>query len=197
MRIYVDGCSLTYGQGLPRDKSIGNLFKTIGLHETVIDMSRPGKSNHAIAFDTWNNRNNYDVYILGFTYSSRFYLRYRDQNIDLHTLSEFGIEYQMYFDNNIESICTNLHKNLYSLYDVRFCNNLSDVIVDSLLVKLISLNKIVIPFSWEKRNIDFDLLYPVYGEKFRISKSDPHLNEIGTKHLFDSLQLELLKKLNG
>ena len=48
---------------------------------------------------------------------------------------------------------------------------------------------------WEKRNIDSDIFYPVYTEEFCISKADSHLNEKGTKHLFDTLQLKLLEEL--
>lgn len=196
MRVYIDGCSMTYGQGLPRANSIGSLFKTVGLHETVLDMSRPGKSNQAIVSDTWNHRNDYDVYILGFTYSNRFYIKFRDQDLDFHSLSSFSISYQGYYDNNIEHVCETLHKNLYSIYDSEFYSNQSDIIVESTISKLLSLKKIVIPFSWEKRKVDHDILYPVYNQKFRLSKLDSHLNKEGTKHLFDSLQLELLKKIN-
>ena len=83
MKIYLDGCSLTYGQGLPRDKSIGQLLVSIGNHQ-VLDKSRPAKSNQAIIFDTWNNRNDHDVYFLGFTYSNRYHIKFRNLDIDLY-----------------------------------------------------------------------------------------------------------------
>lgn len=194
MRIYIDGCSLTYGQGLPRDKSLASLFRSIGQHEEVLDMSRPGKSNLAIMQDTWDNRTNFDVYILGFTYASRTYLKVRDLNLDFHNVSEFSVDYQHYFDSNIEESCSVLHKHLYALYDDDFYNKQSDVQVDTIISKLLSMNKIVVPFSWEKRKTDYNLLYPFYGPEYRISKKDYHLNEAGTKHLFDALQLELLEK---
>ena len=196
MKIYIDGCSLTYGQGLPREHSIGRLFQTVGLHETVMDMSRPGKSNSAIAHDTWNNKSDFDVYILGFTYSNRIYLKYRELNLDFHSLSTFSVDYQLYYDSIIENACTNLHKQIYTLYDNEFYDNQSDILVDTTICKLLSRGKIVIPFSWQKRNTDYELLYPVYGPEHRLSKNDYHLNEKGMRHLFDTLQLKLLEKRN-
>lgn len=197
MRVYVDGCSLTYGQGLPREKSIGALFKTIGLHETVQDMSRPAKSNSAICYDTWNNKNSFDVYILGFTFSNRSFIKFRDINLDFHNLSNFRIDYQQYYDSMIEKNCTLLHKQLYTLYDSEFYAKQSDILVDSIICKLLSLDKIVVAFSWEKRNIDYDILYPIYGPEYRLSTEDHHLNENGMHHLFDTLQLKLLEGKNA
>lgn len=196
MKIYIDGCSLTYGQGIPRDKSIGSLFKTVGLHEIVLDSSRPGKSNLAIAFDTWNSRNDFDVFVLGFTYSNRSYLKFRDLNLDFHSVSKFGINYQGHYDSIIEKNCTDLHKQLYTLYDSNFYARQNDIIADTIISKLKTLKKIVVAFSWEKRNTDYNILYPVYGSEFRISKSDHHLNVDGTRHLFNVLQLKLLEQKN-
>lgn len=184
---------MTYGQGLDRDKCISSLFKTIGKCETVLDMSRPGKSNQAIVSDTWTNRNEFDVYLLGFTYSNRFYLEYRDLNIDFHNLTKFSINYQKYFDENIELICNDLHKNLYCLFDEDFFNTQSNILIDTILAKLFSLGKIVIPYSWENRSTDYTIYYPTFGPEFRISRTDNHLNEKGTKKLFDFLQLKLLE----
>ena len=93
MKIYLDGCSLTYGQGLPRDKSIGQLLVSIGNHQ-VLDKSRPAKSNQAIIFDTWNNRNDHDVYFLGFTYSNRYHIKFRNLDIDLYPSKITNINYQ-------------------------------------------------------------------------------------------------------
>ena len=80
-RLYLDGCSLTYGQGIDRQDSLGALFHTRGEYQ-VLDQSRPGKSNIAIAFDTYQNFRDYDTFVLGFTYSSRFGFKYHDRNID-------------------------------------------------------------------------------------------------------------------
>ena len=194
MKIYLDGCSLTYGQGLPRDKSIGQLLVSICNHQ-VLDKSRPAKSNQAIIFDTWNNRNDHDVYFLGFTYSNRYHIKFRNLDIDLYPSNINDIKYQKYNDSIIENAVSLIHKGSYALYDDMFYSQQSDILVDMIISKLKSLNKIVIPYSWEKRNIDSDIFYPVYTEEFCISKADSHLNEKGTKHLFDTLQLKLLEEL--
>ena len=194
MKVYLDGCSLTYGQGLPREKSIGQLLETIGKHQ-VIDRSRPAKSNQAIIADTWNHRNNYDVYFLGFTYSDRYHIKFRNLDIDMYPSKITNIHYQKFNDAIIEDAVSMMHKSSYTLYDRMFYNQQSDILVDMIISKLKSLNKIVIPYSWEKRTIDWEIFYPVYTEEFRISKTDYHLNEKGTKHLFDTLQMKLLAEL--
>ena len=79
--LYLDGCSLVYGDGLPREQSLGNLFKDLGGYN-VTDCSRSGKSNIAIALDAYQSFKDYDVIILGFTFSSRFHLKYNNQNLD-------------------------------------------------------------------------------------------------------------------
>lgn len=53
-RLYLDGCSLTYGQGLARQHSLGALFENVGGY-SVCDNSRPGKSNIAMVLDTYQN----------------------------------------------------------------------------------------------------------------------------------------------
>jgi hypothetical protein len=194
MKVYIDGCSLTYGQGLSRDKSLGQLLVNIGNHQ-VMDKSRPAKSNQAIIADTWNNRNNYDVYFLGFTYSNRYHIKFRNLDIDLYPSKITNINYQKYNDSIIEDAVSMMHKGSYILYDGIFYSQQSDILVDMIISKLKSLKKIVIPYSWEKRTIDSDIFYPIYTEEFHISKTDPHLNEKGTKHLFDTLQLKLLEEL--
>ena len=80
-KLYLDGCSLTYGQGLDRSDSLGKLFNAPGGYQ-VLDNSRPGKSNMSIVFDTYQNFRDYDTFVLGFTYSARFGLKYNDQNLD-------------------------------------------------------------------------------------------------------------------
>lgn len=194
MKVYLDGCSLTYGHGLPREKSIGCLLETIGKHQ-VTDKSRPAKSNQAIITDTWNNRNNYDVYFLGFTYSNRYHIKFRNLDIDVYPSKINSIDYQKYNDAIIEDAISMIHKGSYALYDRMFYNQQSDILADTIISKLKSLNKIVIPYSWEKRDTDWEIFYPVYTQEFHISKTDPHLNEKGTKHLFDTLQLMLLNEL--
>jgi hypothetical protein len=160
-----------------------------------MDKSRPAKSNQAIIADTWNNRNNYDVYFLGFTYSDRYHIKFRNLDIDMHPSKIINIDYQKYNDAIIEDAVSMIHKGSYALYDRMFYSQQSDALVDMIISKLNSLNKIVIPYSWEKRTIDSEVFYPVYTKEFHISKTDSHLNEKGTMHLFDTLQLMLLTEL--
>ena len=70
MKIYVDGCSLTYGYGLDREYSLSNLLKT-KLDIEIDDYSYPSKSNYTIALDLYSTKIDYDLYIIGWTYSSR------------------------------------------------------------------------------------------------------------------------------
>ena len=194
MRVYVDGCSMTYGQGLPREYSLAELFKSEGLYPKVCDKSRPGKSNNAIFYDTLENRNNFDIYVLGFTYDNRTHLKFREQDLDLHLTNTFAFDYQVEWDTILEDQCVELHKSYYSLYDNNFYRKLNDFLVDALITKLRSNNKIVIPFSWQHRSTDFDIFYPLYGTKYRISESDTHLNKQGMLHLYHALHHLILNR---
>ena len=49
-RLYLDGCSYTYGLGLDSTHTLGYLFQYQGEY-VVTNKSRPGKSNLAIAID--------------------------------------------------------------------------------------------------------------------------------------------------
>jgi hypothetical protein len=182
-RLYLDGCSLTYGQGLSRQDSLGALFHTRGEY-LVLDQSRPGKSNIAIAFDTYQNFREYDTFVLGFTYSSRFGLKYHDQNLDFFPGfhgNGLGLE-----PANLDIASTEVHKYFYSVFGSPYCDNLSDMLIDTLINFLISQNKKVLGFSWEKRKTVCQLEYPYIGPASRLN--DGHLNVKGTEQLFDFLQ---------
>lgn len=184
MKLYIDGCSFTYGAGLPRNKTLGHLFS--GYYE-VIDNSRPGKSNQAIVYDTWNNLN-CDVYVLGFTFSERNYLKFRGADVDLlPSLANPGYSVQKYNNADLELAHQRLHAAYYTFYDSNFYDQQSDMLVDMLLTKLKSQNKMVAPFSFQKRNTPHTLFYPVILEEHRISAVDGHFNEAGTNHLFHCL----------
>ena len=187
MRVYVDGCSLTYGQGLPREYSLAQLFKSQGLYPDVRDKSRPGKSNIGIFYDTLENKNNFDMYILGFTFDNRTHLKFRDQDIDFHLSRNFAFDYQGEWDSILEDEFVELNRAYYNLYDSNYYRKLNDFLVDSLVTKLRSLNKIVIPFSWQPRSTDFDIFYPLYGKEYWISESDHHLNKQGMMHLYHAI----------
>jgi hypothetical protein len=196
LNLYIDGCSMIYGQGLPREKSIGHLFKSSENYNIVCDNSRPGKSNNAIFYDTMKNRNNYDIFILGFTYSNRTYLKFRDHNIDLHIGKETFVDYQHYWDENLEKIYSDLHKVYYSVYDDVFNHEMNNFLIESLINTLENENKLVIPFSWEKRDTQKKIFYPMYRSSSWISPNDPHLNENATLDLYSKLSQILCKDIN-
>jgi hypothetical protein len=182
-KLYLDGCSLTYGQGLDRQDSLGGLFDTRGNYR-VFDKSRPGKSNMAIAFDTYQNFRDYDTFVLGFTYSSRFGLKYNDQNLDFFTGFHgqgLGLE-----PETLDTAQVEMYKYFYSIFGPPFSGDLSDMLIDTLISFLISQDKKVVGFSWEKRNTSCYLEYPFIGPSDRFN--DGHLNVNGTEKLFNFLQ---------
>jgi hypothetical protein len=183
MKLYLDGCSLTYGQGLERDKSLGHLYKTRGLYQ-VTDNSRPRKSNLLIAVDTYENYREHDVFVLGFTFSERFGIKYHNDNLDFFAgFHGQGLELS---SKSLDNTHCELHKYFYTVFGNPFCNNLSDMLVDSLVSFLISQGKTVVPFSWQQRATNVEILYPYIMPADRLE--DGHLNESGTIKLFDILQ---------
>lgn len=185
-KLYLDGCSLTYGQGLPREQSLGLLFKTIGEYD-VLDNSRPGKSNIAVAIDTYKNFKDYDVFVLGFTFSGRFGLKYKDQNLDFFPgFHNNGLNLE---PHDLDIAHTEVYKYFYTVFESPYCDDLSDMIVDTLISFLISQNKKVIGFSWESRQVQAHIEYPYIGPNQRLT--DGHLNSAGTIQLFNFLQNKL------
>jgi hypothetical protein len=182
-RLYLDGCSLTYGQGLDRKDSLGALFDTRGGYQ-VLDYSRPGKSNMAIVFDTYQHFHNYDTFVLGFTYSSRFGLKYKDQNLDFFPgFHGRGLALE---PETLDIAQTEMYKYFYSVFGSPYCDDLSDMLIDTLISFLISQNKKVVGFSWEHRKTICHLEYPLIGPSERFN--DGHLNVKGTEQLFNFLQ---------
>jgi hypothetical protein len=183
MKLYLDGCSLTYGQGLGRDKSLGYLFEKRGLYQ-VTDNSRPRKSNLLIATDTYENWRDYDVFVLGFTFAERFGIKYHNDNLDFFAgFHGHGLDLST---QDLDDTHTELHKYFYTVFEQPFCNNLSDMLIDSLVSFLKSQGKIVIPFSWQTRNTKTELFYPYIMPSNRLN--DGHLNEEGVIKLYDLLQ---------
>jgi hypothetical protein len=191
-KLYLDGCSMTHGHGLSKNQTLGYLFEHRGDYQTK-DLSRNGKSNLAIAIDAWNNYNNYDVFVLGFTYSSRFYINYQGHNLDFysgfqnqHLLLDHTVNTQEINHAFVENF-----KYFYTVFESPFCDELSDCIIDGIISFLKSQNKKVLAFTWESRNTKNKLLAPYIAPHYRLS--DGHLNEQGTQYLFDMLQNELGK----
>ena len=182
-KLYLDGCSLVYGDGLPRDQSLGHLFRVQGGYK-VDDFSRSGKSNLAIALDAYKNYQDYDLFVLGFTFSSRFYIKYNNQDLDFYVglgNSSAGID-----DAALDDAHVNVYKYFYTVFGYPYCNDLSDMTIDVVISFLKSQGKKVIAFSWEQRNIRSKLFYPYIAPKLRLS--DGHLNQQGMIELYNYLQ---------
>lgn len=192
MKLYLDGCSFTYGLGLLRKQSLGQLFKDRGGYD-VVDCSRNGKSNMAIAMDAYKNADSVDVIVLGFTFSGRFYIKYQEQHIDFQP-----IRYQLPLADNINSqelgdAYLDFHKYFYTLYQTPFCDDYSDFLIDSVCSYLEAQGKIVLAFSWEQRKTKHQLVYPYIGPNMRLP--DRHLNALGTEYLYNILQTQLADKM--
>jgi hypothetical protein len=115
-RLYLDGCSYTYGPGLDSKHTLGYLFQHSGEY-IVTNKSRPGKSNLAIAIDAYNNFKNYDTVVLGFTYASRFYLKAYNHNIDfLATRQEIEIDDSIN-GHQLEIAYKEFHKYFFTLFE--------------------------------------------------------------------------------
>lgn len=183
-KLYLDGCSFTYGFGLEESQRLQAQFENAGYD--VTNLSRPGKSNMAIVLDTFNNINNFDRFVLGFTYSSRYYLKFRNTDIDLIS-SRFTLDTLEIAE--IEEVYKDLHKLFYILHDTHYWDNVSDMLVDNLLANLKLQLKTVFSFSWEKRITTHQLYYPVILSGERLS--DGHLNSVGTQKLFNHIQHNL------
>jgi len=182
-KLYLDGCSMVYGQGLPRNQSLGSLFETFGGYE-VLDNSRPGKSNLAISFDTYKNFVNFDIIVLGFTFSSRFGIKYRDKDLDFfvgHVGKEFGLDLA-----DLDKAHSEVYKYFYTVFEYPYCAELSDMLVDSTHSLVESCGKKIVAFSWEPRNAKSQIYYPYVSPADRLN--DGHLNHCGMKKLYDFVQ---------
>lgn len=183
IKLYLDGCSLTYGHGLSRIDSLGNLFKTMGGYD-ILDNSFPGKSNMMICFDAHQNRHQFDLFVLGFTFSNRFGLKFKDQNLNFYSGSSghgVGLD-----PASLDQEHLAIQKYFYTVFDEPYCSDLSDMLIDTSINSLHAQNKKVVAFSWQNRNTDNKLHYPYISINDRLS--DGHLNAAGTQKLFDYLQ---------
>jgi hypothetical protein len=182
-RLLLDGCSFTYGLNLQRQETLEQHFIQSGYE--VINLSRPGKSNSAIALDLYNNIDSCDVLVVGWSYSSRWYLKYHKHNIDLLASRE-NVELPHTLDSElIEQSYQELHRAFYSLFDVEHWNNYSDMLVDNTAVLATQHKKKTVFFSWEPRNIACNIFYPHVPASHRLPCG--HLNASGTINLFNNL----------
>jgi hypothetical protein len=178
---------MTYGHGLSREHSLGRLFSDIGGYD-VIDKSRNGKSNISIALDTYKHVNECDVFVLGFTYASRFGLEYNSENLDFFSGFE-GVRVDRFNNEELENEFLSVYKFFYLTFGSPYCDQLSDMLIDYTVAFLKSKGKKVFAFSWEERTTNIVLDYPFYGKKDRLN--DGHLSKTGTLKLFNRIQEQL------
>jgi hypothetical protein len=184
-RLYLDGCSFTYGTGLSQQSTLGHLFTGSGGY-MVTNKSRPGKSNLAMALDTYDNISNHDVIVVGWTFGSRTYLKYHNRDIDFLPSKPILESVDMVGSNEIEKSYQELHKQLYSLFDIGHYNKISDMLMSMTYQMALNLNKKIVFFSWDKRDVTIPLLYPHVPVQHRLTCG--HLNVSGTEYLYDTLQ---------
>lgn len=182
-RILLDGCSFTYGLGLDREQTLEHWFLESGY--TVVNLSRPGKSNQAMALDIYSNVDQCDIVVAGWSFSSRWHLQYHGQDIDLLAGRE-KVELPHTLDSGlIEQSYQELHRSLYSLFDAAHWSQVSDMLIDNTATLVTQRGKLGVFFSWEPRTIKSDLYYPHVISSHRLP--DGHLNADGTANLFNKL----------
>ena len=181
-KIYVDGCSFTYGEGLSREYSLANLISA------DIDMSLPGKSNNNIIYDTYRHINDADIFVLGFTFADRTTLWNNDRPVGVNP-SKLQIEKlsDQPGSSLLEEKYKDFHTIFYMLYNQRYQDTLSDFFIDGIIELLKSKQKKVIVYSIEKRNCVNEIFYPYIMNK----QSDGHYNEIGMQLLAKSIKKRL------
>jgi hypothetical protein len=188
-KIYVDGCSLTYGQGLDRKYSVGNLLNA------DIDKSRPGKSNTAMVTEIYPDIDLYDIFIIGFTFPVRYTLYNDNMPIEIqpgkdllnrlidHPIGEF-----------IEKTYSQFFKVLWSLTNEEKLTTLTDFYINSLISLLKEKNKKYVIYSWGNAKCSdqcFFLPTIPMNLNYRISKSDSHLNIKGMIELVNQIKEKL------
>jgi hypothetical protein len=182
-RLLLDGCSYTYGLNLQREETLEQHFIESGYE--VINLSRPGKSNSAIALDLYNNIDSCDILVVGWSFSSRWHLKYHSHNIDLLATRE-TVELPHTLDSGlIEQSYQDLHRAFYSLFDAEYWSKHSDMLVDNSAALAAQRGKQSVFFSWESRKTTCDIYYPHVPLAHRLSCG--HLNAKGTITLYSNL----------
>lgn len=181
-KLYVDGCSFTYGEGLDRKYSLANLLSA------DIDMSHPGKSNSNIIYDTYRHINDADIFVVGFTFSNRTTLWHNEMPIGINpTTVELSRLYRHPAGEILEEKYKDFHKIFYTLFNDNYQHTISDFFIDGLVEILRQQQKKIIVFSMEKRNCINDVFYPDINDQL----PDGHYNETGMKKLSEAIKKRL------
>jgi len=188
-KIYVDGCSLTYGQGLDRKYSVGSLLNA------DIDKSRPGKSNSAMITEIYPDIDFYDVFVIGFTFSSRYTFYNDNMPIEIHPgkdCSDRLIGHPI--GEFIEKTYPQFFKVLWSLTNEEKLTTLTNFYINSLISLLKEKNKKYVIYSWDNATCSDQCFFIPNIPKnldHRISTSDAHLNKKGMIELVDQIKEKL------
>lgn len=183
-KLYLDGCSFTYGVGLDDKDKLSTLL-TQGAGFSVTNNSRPGKSNLAIALDIHRNASAHDVIVVGWTFSDRFYLESRDLQLDFLPTRHTAHINDDVIGEQLEEAYNIIHKQLYTIHDNHFYDDLSDMLINGIYSDLRRQGKKVIFFSWENRNTSMDMFYPIIEPGLRLD--DGHLNKKGMQKLYEDI----------
>ena len=183
MKIYVDGCSFVAATGLP------NKYKLAMLIGADMDMSLEGKSNPQIVHDLHNNIENYDIFVLSFTFSVRTVI-FLQGKYQLNILP--GIPNDWYGDKDDFERYKAFHAYYYANMNVNYIDTLSDFYVDGAISLLKQFNKRYIIYSTELRNSKF--LKEINQLEFvpEHLNYDKHFNEAGMLFWAEDVK----KKLN-
>jgi hypothetical protein len=182
-RLLLDGCSFTYGLNLLHNQKLEQHFVESGYE--VVNLSRPGKSNSAISLDLYNNMDSCDLLVVGWTFSSRWHLKYHNLDIDLLATREH-VELPYTLDSRlIEQSYQELHRSFYSLFDATHWNQQSDMLIDNTAALAAQRGKQAVFFSWESRKVACDMHYPHVPSSHRLPCG--HLNADGTTNLYNTL----------
>lgn len=185
-RLYLDGCSLVWGANLDPKHNLNTLF---GFEFEVTNMSRGGKSNLAIAMDYHKHGKNHDIAVIGWTYATRFYLKYDSVDLDFfpnRARNLHPIPGQQRDIDLLEDAYFEFHKHFYRLYSEPFISDFSDMLVDQTYLLAKDRNQKITFFSWEQRNTQVPLYRPFIPGHMRLPCN--HLNIDGTKYLHTVLR---------
>ena len=171
MKTYVDGCSYTAADGLPKEYKLANLI------DADCDMSFGGKSNLSIFKDVHMNLLNYDVFVINLTTANRFQLF--DDGVYIPVLPNFN-KCPRLKGTVFESIFSTFHKVLFTLHDSDYYAKVSDAIADSIISLLIQHDKKYVISSWEERKgIHSNKINLLKFDESLIIPNNGHLNEQG------------------
>jgi hypothetical protein len=189
-RLYLDGCSFVWGSGLDPQYNLNSLFSR---EFDVVNYSRGGKSNLAIAMDYYKYGQDFDVAVIGWTFATRFYLRYKDADLDFfpsNTKEHRAMIPTYNPENPGEDSYFEFHEQFYKLFDVSFTNDLSNMLINNSYLLAQRRRQKTAFFSWECRTVRS---LPLYRPRIPNSMLLPcgHLDQSGTELLYTELRQKI------